>query len=103
MSTSRRHFVKQLGAAATALAVDGTCGVAQAQSIPLGPDAKTTFPAINRRTRGWLRFLWDKATTPDDWSSDGVPHQWWDNYTNPAVNSCSRVARDLYADRRWPR
>ena len=21
----------------------------------------------NDRTRGWLRFIWEKATTPDDW------------------------------------
>ena len=33
---------------------------------------------INQRARGWLRFIWDKATTEDDWSSNGDPHQWWD-------------------------
>ena len=90
MSTSRRDFVKHLGVAATALGVEGTSGAAQAQSLPLGPDATTTFPAISRRTRGWLRFLWDKATTPDDWSSHGVPHQWWDVYSNPGVPSYGR-------------
>jgi len=35
-------------------------------------------PAINERGRGWLRFIWDKATTPDDWSSRGEPLPWWD-------------------------
>ncbi|MEZ4586340.1 MAG: hypothetical protein R2909_08080 [Gemmatimonadales bacterium] len=25
-----------------------------------------TVPALNARARGWLRFLWRKATTPDD-------------------------------------
>ena len=33
-------------------------------------------------SRGWLRFLWRKSTAPldkeDDWSIDGVPHEWWD-------------------------
>ena len=33
---------------------------------------------INQRARGWLRFIWDKATTEDDWSSTGDPHAWWD-------------------------
>ena len=32
--------------------------------------------ALNARARGWLRHLWDKATTPDDWSSSGTPHEW---------------------------
>ena len=34
--------------------------------------------------------MWDKATTDDDWSSGGVPHQWWDVYTNPGVTSYGR-------------
>lgn len=34
--------------------------------------------ALNDRARGWLRFVWDKATTPDDWSSAGEPLPWWD-------------------------
>ena len=33
---------------------------------------------LNPRARGWLRHLWEKATTPDDWSSSGEPHPWWD-------------------------
>ncbi len=90
MSTSRRDFVKRLGAAATAVAVDSQSAAAQELPIPLGPDATSAFPALNRRTRGWLRFLWDKATTADDWSSGGVPHQWWDAYTNPGVTSYGR-------------
>ncbi len=36
---------------------------------------------LNERTRGWLRHLWRKATTEDDWSSDGKPHPWWDQYS----------------------
>lgn len=38
-------------------------------------------PVLNERARGWLRFIWDKATTPDDWSVDGEPHPWWDKAT----------------------
>lgn len=33
---------------------------------------------LSDRARGWLRHLWDKATTPDDWSSEGEPREWWD-------------------------
>lgn len=33
---------------------------------------------LSDRTRGWLRFVWDKATTPDDWSENGTPNPWWD-------------------------
>jgi hypothetical protein len=35
-------------------------------------------PQLSQGTCGWLRFIWDKATTPDDWSSGGEPHPWWD-------------------------
>ncbi|MDJ0867675.1 MAG: hypothetical protein QNK03_16345 [Myxococcota bacterium] len=35
-------------------------------------------PHLSDRSRGWLRFVWDKATTPDDWSSAGTPNPWWD-------------------------
>lgn len=37
-----------------------------------------THAGLNTRARGWLRHLWDKATTSDDWSSAGEPHEWWD-------------------------
>lgn len=37
-----------------------------------------SYPALNERASGWLRFLYDKATTDDDWTSRGVPHEWWD-------------------------
>jgi hypothetical protein len=38
--------------------------------------------ALNARARGWLRHLWEKATTQDDWSSSGEPHPWWDRYSS---------------------
>ena len=40
---------------------------------------------LNQRTRGWLRFIWDKATTQDDWSSSGEPLPWWDRMTTPPM------------------
>ncbi|MFG2044903.1 hypothetical protein [Dactylosporangium sp. NPDC048998] len=40
---------------------------------------------MNDRTLGWLRFMWDKATTPDDWSDLGEPHPWWDRYSAPPM------------------
>jgi hypothetical protein len=43
------------------------------------------YPGLTPRGAGWLRFLWEKATTGDDWSSNGVPHPWWDRYTFPVV------------------
>ncbi len=36
---------------------------------------------LNTRARGWLRHIWDKATSNDDWSSDGDPLPWWDRST----------------------
>ena len=43
----------------------------------------TSLPShhLNERVRGWLRHLWRKAMTPDDWSPEGEPHAWWDQYS----------------------
>ncbi len=44
------------------------------------------YPAASDRCRGWLRYLFRKATTPDDWDKTGKPHDHWDNITrNPWV------------------
>ena len=37
-----------------------------------------SHPELNQRAQGWLNFLYHKATTPDDWSEDGSPNDWWD-------------------------
>ncbi len=42
-------------------------------------------PQLGERSLGWLRFLHRKATTPDDWSRQGEPHEWWDNKSTPPV------------------
>lgn len=48
------------------------------------------FPRLDDRARGWLRFIWDKATTVDDWSVEGEPHAWWDRYSTPPMCSLGR-------------
>ncbi|MGH7804736.1 MAG: hypothetical protein ACREQJ_10340, partial [Candidatus Binatia bacterium] len=45
---------------------------------------------LNERTRGWLRFLWDKTTTADDWSSRGTPNPWWDRDSSAPMCSFPR-------------
>ena len=88
---SRRMFVKQLGAAAGAVALPRAVTEVAAHVPPLLEETpRSSYPTLNRRTRGWLCFLWEKATTEDDWDADGVPHQWWDRYSNPVVKSYPR-------------
>ena len=33
------------------------------------------YPQLNQRAVGWLNFLHQKATTPDDWTEEGDPHE----------------------------
>jgi hypothetical protein len=51
---------------------------------------ENSYPLLNERSRGWLRHLWRKATTPDDWSRLGEPHPWWDRYTMEPMLSFPR-------------
>ena len=53
-----------------------------------------SLPRLDERARGWLRFIWDKATTADDWSVNGEPHPWWDRYSTPPM--CSLARFDLH-------
>ncbi len=98
---SRRAFFKGIGAAAGAtglstLSSSALAAKAMAQDAavaapsPLPEPSTTSYPALNRRTLGWLRLLWEKATTRDDWSSVGIPHPWWDRYSSPVVLSYGR-------------
>ena len=50
---------------------------------PSQADTSTNSAGLNDRSLGWLRFIWDKATTEDDWSDQGEPHPWWDRYSEP--------------------
>ena len=89
---SRRSFVTRIGAAAGAVAFSPAAMAAEGRPVPQLPaeTPRSVHPTLNRRARGWLRFLWEKATTPDDWNADGVPHMWWDRYSNPVVTSYGR-------------
>ena len=99
---SRRDFVKGVGAAAGAIGLTGQAGDVEAAvsmsqaaaasrpATPLPEPAASAVPALNQRTLGWLRLLWEKAVTIDDWTSNGVPHPWWDRYTAPVVLSYGR-------------
>jgi hypothetical protein len=99
---SRRDFVKGIGTAAGAAGLSGVASTdalaasamvqdaAAAAPSPLPESAASPFPTMNRRSLGWLRLMWEKAVTPDDWSSNGVPHPWWDRYTSPVVLSYGR-------------
>ena len=49
-----------------------------------------SIPGLNDRAQGWLRFLWQKATIPDDWSETGEPHPWWDRYSTEPMLSFPR-------------
>lgn len=53
-----------------------------------------TLPRLDDRARGWLRHIWDKSTTPDDWSSSGEPHPWWDKTSTKPL--CSLPRFDLH-------
>ena len=57
------------------------------------------YPQLNDRTRGWLRFLWRKATTADDWSKGSEPHPWWDRYSTPPMLNFPRfdLSESTYA------
>jgi Linalool dehydratase/isomerase len=44
-----------------------------------------TYPALDDRTLGWLRYLHRKATTPDDWDRPGQPHPHWDDISDPPM------------------
>lgn len=49
---------------------------------------------LDERARGWLRHMWEKSTTPDDWTSAGEPHPWWDRYSAPPM--CAFPRFDLF-------
>ena len=94
---SRRGFVKAVGglAGTAALPADGWVGVPTAQAPQVSGTVQPAltlrnddaYPGLTPRGAGWLRFLWEKATTRDNWSSAGVPHPWWDRYSVPVVLS----------------
>jgi hypothetical protein len=105
MKLSRRGFVKSVGATAGAAALPDFVSAQSAapQTVadvpPLSLRNTSQLPGLTARGAGWLRFLWEKATTRDDWSSAGIPHPWWDRYTAPVVLSYGRFDRAHHDDR----
>ena len=83
---TRRDFIKQTAVTSGAVLLGSAAGGLRTARAA----RPRVFPELNRRARGWLRFLWEKATTEDDWSSAGTPHEWWDQYTLPGVLSYPR-------------
>ena len=61
------------------------------------------YPELNQRAVGWLNFLYQKATTPDNWTEDGDPHEWWDRSSTPPMCSFPRfdLQESTYALGLW--
>jgi hypothetical protein len=47
-------------------------------------------PSLSARSVGWLRYLFRKATTADDWDRDGRPHPHWDDKSEAPMLSWHR-------------
>lgn len=110
-SPSRRNFLKAAAVTGGATAL-GACSTTPPSVAVTQSQVPSFHPRHNQRTRGWLRFLWQKATTPDDWSYHGDeelpwgiklqrgpidftddgkgPHPWWDQYSGPPFLSYPR-------------
>lgn len=112
---TRREFLKKAAVVGGASSL-GACVAGQ---TPRGSRNSVThkytpsfYPKHNERTKGWMRFMWQKATTADDWgysedierpwginiprgeidwTVDGNgPHPWWDQYSAPPMLSYPR-------------
>ena len=55
------------------------------------PKTVRGYAATSERSRGWLRYLYRKATTPDNWDKDGEAHPHWDSYTREPTASWVRM------------
>lgn len=108
---SRRNFLKTAAVAGGAAGL-GACTGAPSSIVAGQGSAPNLYPRHNDRTKGWLRFIWEKATTPDDWGySENIqrpwgitlprgeinwtntgrgPHPWWDQYTAAPMLSYPR-------------
>ncbi len=60
------------------------------------------YPSTSERSRGWLRYLYRKATTPDNWDKDGEPHLHWDNITGEPRRSWHRFDLFFLSRTRFP-
>lgn len=121
---SRRNFLKGVALAGGAAALPGcasTAGDKPAQPVVTHTHTPNYFPRHNERTKGWLKYLWEKSTFEDDWgyradqerpwgirlprgdidwNYDGKgPHPMWDQYTSAPLLSYPRfdLADSSYA------
>ncbi len=109
-SKSRRNFLK--GAAV----VGGAASLGACANLPSATVTHkytpSFYPKHNERTKGWLKFIWEKANFPDDWGYTGAeelpwginlprgeidweydgkgPHPWWDQYSAAPMLSYPR-------------
>ena len=117
----RRKFLKDAAIISGAASLGMGALNAQTSAVATHEVDSLLHPKHNDRAKGWLRFIWQKATTPDDWSyssntelpwgikipreeidwsDDGLgPHPWWDQYAYPPMQSYPRF--DL-ADSSYP-
>ena len=110
-TNSRRDFLKGAAVVGGASTL-GACVGSQSGPSVTHTHSPSFYPKHNERTKGWMRFMWQKATTPDDWgysedierpwginlprgdidwTEDGNgPHPWWDQYNAPPMLSYPR-------------
>jgi len=120
ISKSRRNFLKTASVVGGVASL-GACASSGPLDIATHKFTPSFYPKHNERTKGWMRFMWQKATTEDDWgyseniarpwginlprgeidwTDDGKgPHPWWDQYTSAPMLSYPRF--DL-ADSSFP-
>ncbi len=51
----------------------------------------TSPTELSDRSLGWLRYLYWKAHTLDDWDCEGRPHPHWDDRSGPPMASWARL------------
>lgn len=121
---TRRDFLKSAAVAGGAVSLGACVNSTQNSATATTATHKYTpsfYPKHNERTKGWLRFVWQKATFQDDWAYTGEeerpwginlprgnidweydgngPHPWWDQYTGAPLLSYPRfdLADSSYA------
>ena len=112
---TRRDFLKSAAVAGGAVSLGACVNSTQNSATATTATHKYTpsfYPKHNERTKGWLRFIWQKATFQDDWRYTGIeqrpwginlprgdidwkydgngPHPWWDQYTAAPMLSYPR-------------
>ena len=114
-SKSRRIFLKGAALVGGAATLPSCASSLQDSATTATVTQKYTpsfYPKHNERTKGWLKYLWGKATFPDNWNYTGEeerpwginlprgeinweydgkgPHPMWDQYTSAPLLSYPR-------------